>query len=168
MPNLRLTALTLVSVTAAVASQPAHAVLQDVYASGTASSVCTPALPAYEGTIRKRPLSVQNEGATAAFVTCAMLSGNLVTRADVYISSIDQQDHIVTCTVVVGYSGVAQYLTRQVTARADGERVSLTVLPADFNRPTTLPSNLVSFSCNLPPGTGINDLRVGWQQDIGA
>jgi hypothetical protein len=169
MPSVRFLALSLLASIAAMGSTPASAVLRNVYSAGTAANACQAALPAYEGAIRKRPLSVQNEGETPAFVTCALAAAGFVTSADLYFNSIDGQQHIVNCTVVKGYMGFAEYLTKQVIVSAGGAQDQLKVVPADFGLDTiNMQEHQISFSCHLPPGVGINDFGVGWQQDVGA
>lgn len=167
MSLFRLLSPALIAVSLASIVSEARAVVQTVGSASTASSSCQAALPAFEGLVRKRPLSVQNEGASPAFITCATPADNFVNNAGLYFNSIDGQDHIINCTAVVGFQGSAQYLTRQVIAPASGGQANITIVPANLNLTTNFASYYVSWSCQLPPGTGVNDVYLSWQQDIG-
>ena len=50
----------------------------------TAAAVdrCQPALPTFDGSIRKRPKAVQNEGTSIAFITCGFSGDNFAANDD--------------------------------------------------------------------------------------
>ncbi len=73
------TALVL-AIGASFASFDAQAVTQNRRFQANATSYCQAALPAFEGAIRKRPLAVQNEGTTNAFVTCSFTMESAAVR----------------------------------------------------------------------------------------
>lgn len=139
---------------AALADVPkAHAAEFQTMASGA----CRSALPAFDGDIRTRPLAVQNEGTATAFVTCAQ-QGNLdqrPTQLSIFVVNNTQAVSTVSCTVVSGSTAPVYYA------------VSVVVLPTidaiGATRPEapalTFDSSNASWSCALPPGTGIS--RVG-------
>lgn len=152
---------------ALLAAQAAHADTGEAKLLGTAPNTCQAALPAYEGQIRKRPLSVQNEGTAPASVTCSLAAGGAAKRSFIYVNSIDGQAHTVSCTVVLGYLGLPRYVSKSVDVVANGVQVILDVVPGDVGRTSDLGSEYVSYSCLLPPGAGLNDTAVFWNQYIG-
>lgn len=172
-PNLlRLAALPLALCTLAAIGS-ADAAVVDRSINSNAGGLCQAALPAYDGLIRKRPLAVQNEGTADAFITCALTSvdagaGN-PEQVDIYARSNNGVAHTVTCTAVSGFAAdTNQFVAKTITVPADGSQVRMTWLPADFTATTgTLPSKLLSASCVLPPGSGLNDTYVFYGEEIG-
>lgn len=147
---------------------PADAAEVAMRLAATAANTCQPALPAFEGQIRKRPLSVQNEGSSPAFLTCAMAAASTATRSGLYANSIDGQPHTISCTIVLGFiTGAPLYVTKSVDVPASGGQVSMQVVPFDVSRVVDLNTQFVSYSCQLPPGSGINDMWVTWLQGVG-
>ena len=145
----------------------AATISRDAY--GTAAGLCTPAFGPSEVAIRKRPLTVQNEGSAPAFVTCSFTSEGPVTNAYVYVNSFDSAVHTVTCTGVNGYmtwSGNA-YAPKSIDVQADGGQEVIEWDPADFGGTTTFPTGYFSVSCALPPGAGVNDIGIVNNVEIG-
>lgn len=149
---------------------PALAVDKSVEVSGNATAICQGALPSFEGSIRKRPLAVQNEGTTNAFVTCSFVTmydrndQAAVSYFGVYLSNAATVARTVTCTGVAGYNTNPsnQYLSKTVTVAPGGQlQTQLIFGIADNGNVGFLP--VVSVSCNLPAGVGINDTYVGYQ-----
>ncbi len=136
---------------------------------GTAAGLCTPAFGPSEVAIRKRPLSVQNEGSTNAFITCSFSSQGQPTAAGVYVNSIDGAVHTVTCTGVTSYlTATNQYSVKSVDVGPGTGQEEIAWVPADFTGTTTnFPSSYFSVSCGLPPGTGVNDIYVSFSEEIG-
>jgi len=143
---------------------------------GHATLFCQGALPAFETAIRKRPLAVQNEGTSTAFVTCSFLSQgepsfsfyNFAT-AYVYVSSTSGSDIVVNCTGVAGTTTQnSEYVVRSATAPANGNQIAIFWIATDFaGSPDRFPSGLFSVSCQLPPGAAINYLRAIFSEEIG-
>ena len=167
MYDHRSLAIAVLVASSALTAPAANAVLRVVNSQVTAVGSCQPSLPAFEGLIRKRPLSVQNEGTSAAFVSCSLPGSTALQAAAIYVNSFDGQDHIVTCTTVLGDISAPEYVTKQVIAPASGAQKGVVVLPADVGQPTTLNAFYVSWSCQLPPGAGVNDLYTVWSLDVG-
>ena len=65
------TKMILVAVATLLAAAEAHSVDRELAFQQNGAGACQAALPAYEGLIRKRPMAIQNEGVSTAFVTCA-------------------------------------------------------------------------------------------------
>lgn len=165
----RFAAATLAATTMLTLAPEASAEQVQFLAAHTAPNICQPALPAYEGQIRKRPLAVQNEGEATAFITCAFNAGGAPTLAHLYPGSVDGQEHSVTCTAVSGYAtGNPVYRTKTVTVGPTDEPVSMFWVPSDFGETEAFPSLYFSASCSLPPGTALYDGDLAWFMDIGA
>lgn len=168
----RLACLQLAIATVAV-SGPATAATRVVNNVSNAAGICQSALPAFDGLIRKRPLAIQNEGTSNAFVTCAFtqtVSDLTAINASIYAKSNDNAAHTVTCTGVAGFAGsTTQASVKTRTVPADGGQVSISWSPSDFTGSTTnLPSYLFSVSCMLPPGSGLNDTYIANEIDVGS
>ncbi|MBC7991386.1 MAG: hypothetical protein H7Y19_17650 [Luteimonas sp.] len=136
---------------------------------GTAAGLCTPAFGPSETAIRKRPLSVQNEGTTNAFVTCSFMTEGPVSVAYVYVNSYDAAVHTITCTGVNGYTSrpTNAYVPKSIDAPADGSQEYIEWVPTDFGGTTVFPSSYFSVSCALPPGAGVNDIGMVYSVEIG-
>jgi hypothetical protein len=151
-----------VLVAAAALPQPASATR--VVAQATA--ICQGALPAFETGLRKRPLAMQNEGGTNAFVTCSFnnpgnnTGGSRISGLTIYLQNVSAA-RTVSCTAVNAVAGAsaadALYVTRSVDVPRDGDAsTALQFLPGDFpGGGFLLPGDSVNLSCNLPPGVGI-------------
>lgn len=139
----------------------------------TATSLCQAALSAYETSVRKRPLVLQNEGSSDVFVTCAFTGqwsqlGN-VTSVVIGFRSANSTAATVTCSGVTGTIGSSQanlYVTKSVTlpgANAVGWSGN------DYDTGDgTIPGNFYfSVSCKLPPGVGITSTGIQFEEDIG-
>lgn len=123
-----------------------------------AAENCQAALPNFEGSIRKRPLAVQNESSVNAFVTCAMkgTAGARAINQEVRVRLINIADapRSVTCTLVDGRNPALSdpiYIAKSTTVAAGGSS-EITWQPADNGG-----NNFIypALSCGLPPRTGI-------------
>ena len=122
-----------------------------------AAGACKSALPAFDSNIRSRPLAVQNEGDSVVFVTCAQ-QGNLdakPTQLAINIVNNSEAVAVVNCTLVSGSLSPIYYVVSVTSLPGyDALAVVRPTAPA-----TTFTSSNASWSCALPPGTGIS--RVG-------
>lgn len=141
------------------------------------ASRCQPALPAFDGAIRKRPLAMQNEGASGlAFVTCAFdgVAGDVPSRKELQVGLINTTPAVpgqltltsVSCTLVDAGAGFAApiYITKSVLygAAAHGP---ITFTTADNNgQPFIYPA----LSCGLPPGFGVEYVGSRFDVEIGS
>lgn len=155
------TGLALTLLAAAGAGRPAAAatILKTTTQTGTAS--CAPALPTYEGVIRKRPLAIQNEGASSAFVSCSLTTSFVYATAGsseaVYLGFTNSSSgsSSVTCTLVdIGFGASAPtYRTKTFSVQANGSReVQWNAANDNGGVPFRTSPNI---SCNLTPGIGI-------------
>ncbi len=167
--SIRTFAVTALTAAALLPSAPTLAVNKNVEVSGNATAICQGALPNFEGSIRKRPLAVQNEGSANSFVTCSFLtqydSANqaAVSYFGAYFTNFATVARTVTCTGVAGHSTNVgnQFVSKSVTVAPGGElQTQLLFTIADNGNVGYYP--LVSMSCNIPPGVGINDTYVGY------
>ncbi len=116
-----------------------------------ATGSCQAALPNFEGSIRKRPLALQNEGTGTAFVTCSpqqfldLFDETFGTR--LLFSNTGTAPVSVTCTAVVGSGATATYTPLTVEIAAGGTGA------LDFDNSTAFTYG--SFSCGLPQNAGI-------------
>jgi len=135
----------------------------------TAAGLCQPAFGASETAIRKRPLSVQNEGTTNAFVSCAFTAPFAPTVAQLWLNSADGLAHLVSCTGISGYNtNDPIYVVKSTTVGPGDGQEPISFLPADFGGTADFGSEYFSTSCSLPPGAGINDVYIAYPQDVGA
>lgn len=124
-----------------------------------ATAFCQSALPAFEGLIRKRPLALQNEGTATAFVTCSVPSDlnarELLSLSIVFVNNTGGSVSI-SCTLVSGALGNVVYIPKATTGA--GEYMANIWSPSDIGGNAL--SALSSFSCALPPGTGVHYLSA--------
>jgi hypothetical protein len=127
---------------------------------------CTPAYGPSEVAVRKRPLSVQNEGRVDAFVTCSVSSQGKPIRVEILLYSFDGARHDVSCTGVSGFVSWPSTIYMPTAFYVTGtSRYGVYWDPASLGR-TSFPSDLFSISCKIPPGAGISDLTVVFEEDV--
>jgi hypothetical protein len=147
----------------------AAAVDEQMETAANATANCQGALPNLEGSIRKRPLAVQNEGTANAFVTCSFSSEydvddrRQVSYFGAWMINKSTTPKTVSCTGVAGYDSYDGnvYVSRTITLPANGTtQGEMFFEPVDNGGQGYYP--LVSMSCSIPPGVGINDTYVGY------
>jgi len=156
---------TLLGTTGAHADVAARTVLAN------AANSCIPSRPAYEGAVRKRPLAVQNEGDTDAFVTCAFANDGTVYYFQMAIQNQTPVPKNVTCTAVNGSNNIqtpAAYMVKTAFL-APNSYLMLTFDGSDFGGTAgnPLPSDFIGANCILIPGTGIGETAVVFEEEIG-
>ncbi len=135
----------------------------------TAVDVCQGALPAFEGSLRKRPLAISNEGTEPAYISCAIRAplGNLegggtdVNQITVLFTNRASTVQSVSCTLVDGVAAPfpsfpAIYLPKTADVPAGGFGVMNWF---DFETEAGR-YRLPNLSCALPPGTEINIVQM--------
>lgn len=171
MPTLTRASINVAAIAVAFAMTPgdAQAVVRQRALFTNPAGICQAALPAFEGQIRKRPLAIQNEGSSNAFVTCAFTSQAEATSVIMYFAGVDNVAREITCTGVTGFNkGLNQFVTKTIALPASVSS-SMTWSPADFSGgSSTFPDARFSVSCNLTPGVGINDSGIGFNEEVGA
>ncbi|MEO6366127.1 MAG: hypothetical protein ABIO38_08800 [Luteimonas sp.] len=127
-------------------------------------SHCQGALPSFEGAFRKRPLAIDNEGSAPAFLTCAFELrgvGALGHAVDIYFGNNTATAKTINCTGVQGFNGDSQAVARSIILPPNGQN-SMTWVDSDF---TAGIGGMLAVSCQLPPGTGVNDTYAAWLEN---
>ncbi|MEO6137215.1 MAG: hypothetical protein ABIP11_00945 [Luteimonas sp.] len=124
---------------------------------------CQGALPNFEGALRKRPLAIDNEGTSAAFVTCSMAadlgSPSGVTGVAALFTNRTGGAVTVNCTLISGIVGTAIYLPKAIAIAANGQVIASWDSASDNGGHAFLLANL---SCALPVGTEINVVQTNF------
>lgn len=130
---------------------------------------CQSALPMFEKYIHNRPLAVQNVSNKTAVITCSFEvdAGNAIGNApvllDTYFSNSTNAPVNLTCTAVSGFkTGTNEFVSQTVTLEPGGQGNPFWV-DTDFEN--GLGSGLITISCKLPAGVGINDTYIFWVAD---
>jgi len=143
-------------------NQADAAVMNRVFV-GNATAYCQSALPVFDARIRKRPLAVQNDGSTSAYVTCSF-PGQFEAITGITINFASDSPASLTCTGVSGTGGApARYSVKSVDL-VNNWQYALTWEPYDFADTSII---FFSVSCNLPPGVGIQDSYISFTEDVG-
>lgn len=126
-----------------------------------AAGNCQPALPVFEGLVRKRPLAVANEGEAPAFVTCAFATEEVSLNVQGFatnVRNLSAEDATISCTAVIGEEAEgADYVVKSVTLPPFGSG-SLSWSAADVGG--LFLADSVALSCMLPPGGSLNRNRI--------
>ncbi len=160
-------------VAAAATAGQALAADEDNQSAANAAARCNGALPSFEGNLRKRPLAVNNEGTSTAFVTCAFEIDDeqAINGADYYGAYFINKGTAaanVTCTGVSGIEtgaggATVVYKSKSVLVPPNGTAQAPLFFDSltDYGGLAIYP--LTAISCQIPPGVGINDTYVGYQ-----
>lgn len=141
----------------------------------SAVKVCQGALPAFEGALRKRPKAIQNEGSSAAFVTCGTegrglsrtMSPNAKRLQLFFVSSAPSYANV-TCTVVdAGRLTTNAAYSRTITVAPGNTQDSVLFVAADLDAVSGI-WYIPAVSCALPPGVGISHLWYDFTEENGA
>lgn len=134
------------------------------------AGACQAALPTYEGLIRKRPMAIQNEGSSTAFVTCSPLNMQGMYTSEihghgVHLVNSNEVSVLLACSAVVGArDGIADHtVTKAVQIPAGATR-------AIYWGGDEIPSSngdTFNTTCALPSGTAITTVMVHQVLDIG-
>lgn len=163
MTLLKTASLTVAVGVIVAAAAPANAINRISLSNPT--NYCQTALPIFDGNVRKRPVSVQNEGTSNAFVTCSWGTEVLQNSGSAGISAAEVWFHSdaagsVTCTGVAGYNGVQAQSVKTLALPGGGQSEDPMIwTPTDFPG-GHMGTGLFSISCNLQPGQGIDDSYI--------
>lgn len=168
-------AMTLGALTAAAGallSLQASAAPTPKFGSLAAANACQGALPNYEGSFRKRPLAVVNQGSTGAFLTCGASTyaffgqgpGN--SEVGLYVTNRTAIDADISCTMVDGLVGgdiastFANYYPQTLTVAANNyDYISWSGSFSPYGQ---------GVSCNVPASWEVNRVWVGYSDEIGS
>lgn len=155
-------------VLAALAAGGADAIDRSRFWYTQPAGICQAALPAFEGAIRKRPLSIQNEGTVPAFVSCAFESQGRMRQIYYYFTSVDGVAHSASCTGISGINdGTSQSVVMSIPVPESGERALMLWNGSDFNEDAYFPTPYFSVSCKLDPGVALTSSAMIFEEDIG-
>lgn len=157
-PRPRLPACAAAIAIAVASTGTEGASIQPTYA---AVHACQPALPAYEGAIRKRPKAVQNEGTVPAFVTCGV-SGDYGSNLDkgiyyvrVAMINMTPEPVAITCTLVPGMHATTSATHLPVTSVMPVGDIGWGINWIHTDHGGRFGTS-AAVSCALPPGIGIS------------
>jgi len=133
---------------------------------------CQPALPVFDGNIRKRPKAVANEGTSNAFVTCDFETtrnvANKVLQVGMILVNRNAGSVTISCTLVDGIQDISfsPSIVKSVTiAGGASVRGDIGWSAADNGGANyTFPA----VSCNLLPGTEIGGVLRAYLDEVGA
>lgn len=125
-----------------------------------ATGTCNGALPAFEQSLRFRPLAVANEGTTNAFVTCTQLNrfANDVNIVLAYVQNPTTDPKTISCTLVTGRDSYAKSSYPKSITLAAGEFNAIVWTASDNNGAPFL--DLSNLSCNLPDGAELEIVGI--------
>lgn len=133
-------------------------------------NACTGALPTYEGALRKRPQAIVNEGTTNAFVTCSTsteeMGASWPHHAYLRVRNYNAVAVSVTCTFVNGGDHEGS-TTSVATHVVSANHFKIMDWGSSSPGSPKFARRTVSFSCNLPPRTGVVYVGKGWLEEIG-
>ena len=159
---------------ALAASGTSHAATIASKFKSNASGVCQSAFSAGAGAVvRTRPLAIQNEGASNAFVTCSVPYNEDAGEQPnamgfgAYFVNNTAAPVDVSCTLVSGTPRIgANYVVKETTLPPGDVQEFIAFFPADLpDAPATIFAP--NLSCGLPPGVGIQYLYYYYDRQIG-
>lgn len=136
------------------------------------ADVCQPALPAFDGNIRKRPLAMQNEGTSNAFVTCAFggVFNGVPSQKTLSVGFTNNtgSEITVSCTLANAQAGVLnpQFFLKSIAVPPMGAPVTLLQWSAAADNGGVL-FTYPAVSCLLPPGAGVVNTLHTFDEEIG-
>jgi len=152
--------LALLALLVSTAMAPAEAIGRSTFQN--AVGACNGALPGFEGSLRKRPLAIANEGTSNAIVSCTLAIDQTQSEGNAIVGVVlinrSAQLVAVSCTFVDGSAPevpgaiLPTYYIENIALSA-GQGSSLFWEAADHG--LTEFSVLGSASCSLPPGVEI-------------
>lgn len=137
------------------------------------ADVCQPALPAFDGQIRKRPLAMQNEGTANAFVTCAFggAFNGVPSQKTVTVGFTNNTSAAITvsCTLADAQAGVinAEYFPKSISVPPNTAPVALLLWSAVADN-GGVRFTYPAVSCLLPPGIGVQVTNHTYDEEIGS
>ncbi len=141
-----------------------------------AVGMCKASTPAYNASLRNRPLGMANESSSAVYVTCNWQGDDTqngtrgARRVFVVVGNTSTAPKTVACTLVNGFQSgtttVATYTPKTVTVAA-GAAATIEWVPGDIAGGTDQ-IKLPALSCNLPGGTTLQYTGKQYNEDVGA
>ena len=175
--NRHVLALALIGTITGLLSAGANAAIaQKTQVNQASGTLCQGALPNYEGSFRKRPLAVVNEGTASAFITCGLNSeSDASTHGDPAVELVVTNRNAVAtnmnCTLVDGYVdstiGFTDFFPQVLSVSANDSAAFLwdASSAGGSNAPVF---NFPAISCNVAPHMEINLEAHLYNEEIGA
>lgn len=172
MRHVALSTCALIALAAACGNAAAIDLSQDYFQNAT--GVCQPSLPAYDGTIRKRPLAIANEGGTSAYISCSLPRSPTAgagratygpPEVVVRIGNRTAATASMTCTLVSGWDAANSVYSSKVITVAPGAWMFGFWNQDDNNGQRILQPN---FNCLLPPGMDVQYFYYNYRVPVGA
>lgn len=137
------------------------------------AGTCQAALPVFDGLVRKRPLAIQNEEGSTAFVSCSLVGThfgptNLRVMDLVFVGLINNTGSAVavTCTLVDGIANsVSPAFITKIVAVAPGSSAELSWASADNGGNRFIMG--ANVQCALPFGAGVSYTGSLYKEEIG-
>ena len=139
-----------------------------------AVNYCQAFTPGPSNTVRNRVVGVENIGAAPVAVACAFHSQESLLYTEpreltLFVSNTGSATISINCTLLVGSFGEpgAYAVSRSATVAGNsvpGQFIRFTAADNPTPAATTLGSQLVGVNCTLPPGGGINDTELVWDE----
>lgn len=165
-----------VAATGAIGAGAANAAVHEsVQFNQAVGAMCQGALPNYEGSFRKRPLAIKNEGSSSAYLTCGLYSqfdasAGGVTGVQLIVTNRNAVDTDVSCTLVDGIIdpslGFADYFPQTLSVVA-GTADAFFWDPAGGGGTFDPVFGFPSLSCNVPVNIEVNQEAHGYEEEIG-
>lgn len=132
-----------------------------------ASGICQPALPVFDGNIRKRPTAVANEGTSNAFVSCSSQTQAESTTGIGTISLVlynrTAAPISATCSLVHSFQTGGLIIPKTLSVPANN-RVFFDWTAAEVSFTSV---RFANWSCNLPPGVDVGYAIFNYSEEIG-
>lgn len=132
-----------------------------------AAGFCQPALPAYEGSIRKRPTAVANEGSSNAFVSCSSLTQaeDSTGISEIYLTLYNRTAAPIsaTCSLVHSFQAGGAIVPKTLSIPAN-DRQFFQWTAAEFGLESI---QFANWSCNLPPGVDVGYSWFMYSEEVG-
>lgn len=151
----------------------AQALLEHAFHSNAVNH-CQAFTPGVSNTVRNRVVGVENVGSAPVPVACAFQSEEsliytLPTELTIHMSNTSAVPVSISCTMLVGYFGEpSQYaVTKTASVPAGSLRGSFVQFTAADNPAPlalTLGDQLIGVNCTLPPGGGLNETELEWNE----
>jgi len=136
------------------------------------ADVCQPALPAFDGNIRKRPLAMVNEGTSNAFVTCAFggVFNGVPSQKTLTIGFTNITAAVITvnCTLADAQAGVInpEFFPKSINVPPQGAPVTLLLWSAAADN-GGVRFTYPAVSCMIPVGAGVVNTLHTFDEEIG-
>jgi len=147
----------------------AEAATAERFYMSSATGFCQPALPVFDGNIRKRPTAVANEGTSNAFVSCSMPtagdSSTGITTIVLFFHNRGSTAVTFTCSLVHAFQAGSLIVPKAIDIPGHDTN-GQAWFRADVGNPASM--SFANFSCNLPASVEISYGYYPYSYEVGA